>query len=1158
MAPTEHLPPEPTPVEALAPPPTPMILISEFLTGIEGNNNFEYIELYNTGDKEPLDLIGASLWFKLGEGQDEILVYSWAEHALVPPLGHYLLVREDEDVGSVSDAVFDISMIPQRGSLQLRLENDTVSDSVAWGSGPGEFAEGSPADALSGDLAFERKPGGGEGNWSDSNDNAADFLFSRPSPQGVGSFQTPDPNTELSLTVDAPTEVDPGAAFEYNIMVKNNASKPAHHLTVQLPIVGDLEIVEVSDAIEMQPDAMFWGLGEMSEVAQFALWEIGSLESGDTASATIKVRAPWTYTDVVLNNYSAQADNLSSPTFGSPVRVSVEGGTIPIGVLRDVIGEEVVIEGTATMYTGGYYAGTGNVKFYLEDESGGVQVWVPEGEGEVNVGIGSDVRVLGNLTVYRGALELVVNDLANVEFVSDPGDPKVPEPTQLSIKDAANDPEAAGKLVQVEGVVTRNEEFSYSYEVDIIDETGQMITLYIDKQTNINVELVESGQHYQATGILEIRDTRQQIYPRVQADLERIYPPVLTLEMDAPITVLTGEDLKISLTAINYMPDLVSDLIITATLPRRGGVQFITASDGHEINGSTIYWHIPRLEGGGSQITVDYEVSVISEDEYLAFEDYTATAREWPEPTGGTPYLVFIGDSVPVWAIQGFSDRSPYILKPVSTEGVVTGVFPELGGFWIQEKDTDSDPRTSSGLFINTGELEIPVGAGKSVQVNGIVRETIQQTQVQVSSIDDIVVLENGGPLPLPVDLNPPAAETEAITYYESLEGMLVQVEEKGVVVGPTSRYGEFVLVRSSNGVERLWQGDEEHNGLAIMVDDGDSVVHENQSTLDFAVNTGDVIQDLIGPLAYTFGRFKIEPIVKPSISAASKDIHTLDPIGPGEFRMMSWNVENLFDVLDPHPSSPEKPAIHEYKVSIAKVANTILAAGAPTIIGLQEVENIDILEDIAGHENLADFQYRSILVEGTDSRFIDVGYLVRGDTAEVLSFSQHIAPEGLTSRPPLEIEIQVQTEAEPIRLFVLNNHFSSMSGGVSVTEPRRNAQAAWNVTVMKMILEENPEAYIAVIGDLNSFYDSVPIDTLREAGLIHVFQINPEHGWYSYIFEGSSQNLDHILVTPNLFDLISQVDVLHVNADFTLPAVGDESPLGKSDHDPVVATFSP
>jgi len=92
----------------------------------------------------------------------------------------------------------------------------------------------------------------------------------------------------------------------------------------------------------------------------------------------------------------------------------------------------------------------------------------------------------------------------------------------------------------------------------------------------------------------------------------------------------------------------------------------------------------------------------------------------------------------------------------------------------------------------------------------------------------------------------------------------------------------------------------------------------------------------------------------------------------------------------------------------------------------------------------------------------------------------------------------------------------------------------------------------------VNSFYNTLPIDTLRAAGLQHVFEILPEDARYTYIFQGASQTLDHILVTASLFDFLLRTEVLHVNADYAPPMPGDESPMRKSDHDPVVATFAP
>jgi predicted extracellular nuclease len=131
------------------------------------------------------------------------------------------------------------------------------------------------------------------------------------------------------------------------------------------------------------------------------------------------------------------------------------------------------------------------------------------------------------------------------------------------------------------------------------------------------------------------------------------------------------------------------------------------------------------------------------------------------------------------------------------------------------------------------------------------------------------------------------------------------------------------------------------------------------------------------------------------------------------------------------------------------------------------------------------------------------------------------------------------------------------MAGGELATEPRRTAQAAWNITVYERLLEEDPEAHVAILGDLNSFYDSQPLHVLRDAGFTHVFEKLDQEEPFTYIYQGSSQSLDHILISANLAPLLRRTLILHTNADFPPPAPGDPSPLHKSDHDPIIAVFA-
>jgi hypothetical protein len=444
---------------------------------------------------------------------------------------------------------------------------------------------------------------------------------------------------------------------------------------------------------------------------------------------------------------------------------------------------------------------------------------------------------------------------------------------------------------------------------------------------------------------------------------------------------------------------------------------------------------------------------------------------------------------------------------------------------------------------------------GDLVEVTGQVREVSQQTQVRIEESAALYIRGHDNELPEVINLDPPVDDEESLVYYESLEGMLVQLPGSAVAVSPTSKYGEYSLVLPYHGVERIYRGDD--SGMMIMVDDGMSIVHQDRSTLAYVVKTGDEVSGLIGPLAYTYGQYKIEPIIEPQVSTVDRSLPALEMTEEDEFSIMTWNVENLFDIIDPHPSNPPRPRRVEYQLALTKVANTILAAGAPTVVGLQEVENLGILEDLAAHEALAEYRYQPALLDGTDSRGIDVGYLVRGDRAAITRVEQFVAEGGLTSRPPLLVEIEIVSVGEAFKLYVINNHFSSMAGGELITEPRRVAQAVWNASIVKDLLDQEPEAYLAVIGDLNSYLYSPPIDELREVGLRHVFEILPEEDRYTYIFEGVSQTIDHIMVTPSLWDRLIRVGVLHTDADYPPPDPEDTSPERKSDHDPVVATFS-
>jgi len=1061
---------EPTAIQIEILDPIPVkILISEVFTGVDGNNQADFIELYNAGT-EIADLDGYSFWYQLKDGGEEILLHSWSETTLIPPLGHYLLTQTEQEFEVAGDMVINQSLVPTRGGLSLRI-GDTIEDQLAWGTGPAQMSENQLADEMSSGISLQRIAGEGYTNPNDTDNNHLDFsLTSSPTPQNTGSLILHDLAGDLLFTIDFPPLIKPGSEFSVELSVHNNTGIDLSNIQTSIPLPEYITFQEGSSS----------GTREGNQVE----WTIPDLQSGSSFIAEIPLQADFTFSEITLINSYLEVENWPLPVFNGPIYAEIGGGAIPIATARDLIGKEVMIEGISTMYVGGFYAGSG-AKFYIEDETGGVQVYVSGAGATLAIPLGSTVQVRGKIELYRDSIELIPSTEDLVEIIADPADSAEKKPEPITIEDINTIGDLLpGKLLQIEGRVARIEEFSYSYEIDLFDDNGNMASLYIDKETGITLEAIEADHFYSITGIMELLDGNLRLYPRLQSDLARIYEPGLAIQVIPPTSTEAGEPFEVMYKVTNHAPDPDQNIIISTRVDPQ--LEILEIHDqGRKVNNSII-WDMDKMEGGGANVSVSFQAQLSSETEYVVFDDYRVLSTNWSESVYGSPSYTFLGKTVPIWAIQGSGRSSPYILSNITTQGIVTGVFPELEGFWIQERESDDDPLTSSGIFVSTG-LNLPtVSPGDLVTVTGRVREAFQQTELELISTASLTITGKGK-LPAPIKLDPPTDEIESAAYYEALEGMFVSVSVLANVVGPTTRYGEFSLVLPDHEMTRSWQ-DQDH-GMLIHVDDGSSMTHNYRDTMTNAVSVGDKVSQVTGPLAFTYGNFKIEPAADYQIYNRTQQISTLDPLEEGYFSIMTWNVENLFDFVVPHPSSPPLPRVGEYKQSISKVALTVQAAGYPTIIGFQEVENLEILEDIAADPVLAEYPYQAILIEGTDSRGIDVGYLIREDIASIIDQVQYPSPENITSRPPLLVELQIGDDSGQT-LYVLNNHFTSMGGGEAATEPRRNAQSAWNLEIALEILVDDPDAQVAIIGDLNSYYNSLPILTIQDGGFQSVFDI--------------------------------------------------------------------
>ncbi|HEY5670915.1 MAG TPA: endonuclease/exonuclease/phosphatase family protein, partial [Anaerolineales bacterium] len=118
-------------------------------------------------------------------------------------------------------------------------------------------------------------------------------------------------------------------------------------------------------------------------------------------------------------------------------------------------------------------------------------------------------------------------------------------------------------------------------------------------------------------------------------------------------------------------------------------------------------------------------------------------------------------------------------------------------------------------------------------------------------------------------------------------------------------------------------------------------------------------------------------------------------------------------------------------------------------------------------------------------------------------------------------------------------------------SQAQRIQQAGAVNAFVHHILTLDPLANVIVLGDFNDFPFSTSLAALQGGILTNVLDQIPEAERYTYIFEGNSQALDHILVSDNLLQTsLDEVDIVHLNAEFA-------EATRPTDHDPVMARFS-
>jgi len=197
------------------------------------------------------------------------------------------------------------------------------------------------------------------------------------------------------------------------------------------------------------------------------------------------------------------------------------------------------------------------------------------------------------------------------------------------------------------------------------------------------------------------------------------------------------------------------------------------------------------------------------------------------------------------------------------------------------------------------------------------------------------------------------------------------------------------------------------------------------------------------------------------------------------------YNLENLFDSINDPLKNDEASPIMEmkgdrstiYKKKVKNMARVVadigadMARNAPAIVGVVEIENRQVLEDLVNDPLLLGQDYGIVHYESPDRRGIDVALLYRKSIFKVINSSSHelkIYDDITRKRVYTRNQLLVTGKIEDDLIHFIVNHWPSRRGGEARSRPKRVAAAKLNKKVIDSLQSIDPYAKVIVMGDLN------------------------------------------------------------------------------------------
>ena len=558
--------------------------------------------------------------------------------------------------------------------------------------------------------------------------------------------------------------------------------------------------------------------------------------------------------------------------------------------------------------------------------------------------------------------------------------------------------------------------------------------------------------------------------------------------------------------------------------------------------------------------------------------------------------------------VQGESHQSPLVGKEVVINNVVVTKTDEGKGFYVQDKVSDNNPRTSDAVFVASKEKVV---SGDLLRVQGTVKEGYMEEysvkpgqtfkkpagSLTVTQIINATITKLGkAELPkalnisekMPKDVvdNTPTKynpETEALDYWESLEGMLVEVT-KPKVTGPQYKGDIYVLPGDYKGQKlnniggvNLRPGVQNTEVLPVTV--GNKFVAKAKDYFN---------ENITGVVTYKNKTYKIDPNSVPKLQdgGLKREVSKIYP-AEDKLTIASYNIENFSANNSGHDETPEE--------KVDKIANSFIKeVHSPDIITLIEVQdnnggvNDGTVDGVKSGEKLAqrikslggpDYKYTEIApVDGKDGgkpgANIRVAYLYnpkrvtligkeKGGSEEAARFVNGHLEKNPARVDPTSVHFEkvrkslaAEFEFKGERIVVIANHLKSKLGddaiygsnqpSVENTKAKRIEEAKILNAFIKEGLRQNPNLKFVLTGDFNDFEFSDSVKTIVGNELVNLMAEHEQGDRYSYFYRGSNQSLDNILISKNIKDKVVFSPV-HINASFM------EEHGRASDHDPVV-----